>query len=157
MSEGVERSILNRDIEDALSETDIRNRPLNGEFSEESFHLFSIEVESDDSWIHPPPDGNREQVVFRQGFAKKVNGDWMFLLDQFPKKKFFFGRRKWRGPSPERVPLGIIDFDRSDLVLASEGLEVRKIQRFFSVGLIRPVDSLQKVFGNGILQAQKES
>jgi len=64
MSEGVERNILNRNIENALSETDIGDRPLNGGLPEKSLHLFSIEVESDDPWIHPPPDGNREQVVF---------------------------------------------------------------------------------------------
>ncbi len=73
MSEGVERGILNRDIEDTFSETDIGDRPLNGELPEKSFHLLSIEVESNDPWSHPPPDGNREQVVFGKGFAKKVN------------------------------------------------------------------------------------
>ena len=93
---------------------------MNGGLLEKLFHLFSIEVESDDLWIHPPPDGNREQVVFGQGFAKKVDGDWMFLLDQFPKKEFFFGIRKWRGPPLEGVSLGVINFDRSDVVLVNK-------------------------------------
>ena len=91
MSNGVERSILNRDIEDTFSETDIRDRPLNGELPEKGFHLLRIEVKSDDFWIHPPPDGNRKQLAFGKNFPEEVNSDWTFLLDQFSNKKFFFG------------------------------------------------------------------
>ena len=64
MSNGVERSILNRDIQDTLSETDIRDRPLNGELLEKASHLLPIEVKSDDFWIPPPPGGDRKQLVF---------------------------------------------------------------------------------------------
>ena len=58
MSEGIERSILNGDIEDALSETDIGDRPLDGKLPEKYFHLLPIEVESNDFWVHPSPDSD---------------------------------------------------------------------------------------------------
>ena len=58
MDNDAERSILNRDIEDTLSETDIGDRPLNGKLPEKPFHLLPIEVKSDDFWIRSPPDSH---------------------------------------------------------------------------------------------------
>ena len=157
MSESVERSILNRDIEDSFSETDVGDRPLNGELSEKSFHLVSVEIESDDLRVHPSLDGNREPLVGGKGLPKEIDGDGVFLFDQLLKKEFLFGVRRRRRFSPEGVSLGVIDLDRSDVVLAAENLEVGEIQGFFSVDLIHLVERFQKIFGNGILQTEKKS
>jgi hypothetical protein len=130
---------------------------LNGELSEKSFHLVSVEIESDDLRVHPSPDGNREPLVRGKGFPKEIDGDGVFLFDQLLKKEFLFGVRRWRRFSPEGVSLGVIDLDRSDVVLVDESLEVGEIQRFFSVNLIHPMEGFQKIFGNGILQTEKKS
>ena len=90
------------------------------------------------------------------GFAKKIDGHGLFLLDQFMKKKSFFGGRKWRRPTFKAISLGVIDLDRSDAVLVNEGLEVGGIERFFSLELVHPTEGLQKVFGNRPLQVEKE-
>jgi len=81
----------------------------------------------------------------------------MFRLDQFPKKEFLFWVKRWRGFSPEGSPLGVIDLDRSNMVLVDESPEGRKVQRFFSVDLIDPMEGFEKILGDGILQTEKES
>jgi hypothetical protein len=40
--------------------------------------------------------------------------------------------------------------------IVRKGLEVIGTQRFFSVLLIHPMDGLQKIFSDGILQSEKE-
>jgi hypothetical protein len=40
--------------------------------------------------------------------------------------------------------------------LVDQVAEIRRVQRFFSVDLIHSMEGLQKIFGNGILQAEKE-
>ena len=157
MSNRVERSILDGDIEDSLSETDIGDRPLNGELPEKSFHLVSIEIESDDFRVHPSPNGNREPLVPGKGLPKKIDRDRMFRLDQLPKKEFLFWVKRWRGLSLEGAPLGVIDLDRSDMVLVDESPEVGEVQRFFSIDLIDPMEGFEKILGDGILQAEKKS
>jgi hypothetical protein len=81
----------------------------------------------------------------------------MFHLGQFPEKEFLFGVKRWRGFSLEGVSFGVIDFDRSDVVLVDEGSEVREIQRFFSLDLVDSVEGFEKILGNGILQTEKKS
>ena len=157
MSNRVERSVLNGDIKDSLSETDIGDRPLNGELPEKSFHLVSVEIEGDDFWAHPPPNGNREPLVFGKGLPKEVDRDRMFHLDQLPKKELLFWVKRWRVLFLEGVSLGVIDFDRSDMVLVDESPEVMDIQRLFSVDLIHPMEGFQKIVGNRILQTEEKS
>jgi hypothetical protein len=50
-------------------------------------------------------------LAFGKGFAEKIDGDGLFLLDQFMKENSFFGGRKWGRPPPEGVSFGVIDLD----------------------------------------------
>jgi hypothetical protein len=43
------------------------------------------------------------------------------------------------------------------MVLVDESPEGRKVQRFFSVDLIDPMEGFEKILGDGILQTEKES
>jgi hypothetical protein len=81
----------------------------------------------------------------------------MFHLDQLPKKELLFWVKRWRVLFLEGVSLGVIDFDRSDMVLVDESPEVMDIQRLFSVDLIHPMEGFQKIVGNRILQTEEKS
>ena len=157
MSNRIERSVLDRDIEDPLSEADIGDRPMNGELPEKSFHLVPVEIESDDFRVHASPNGDREPLVFSKGLPKKIDRDRVFHLDQFPKKEFLFCVKRRRGFSLEGVSLGVIDLDRSDMVLVDQSPEVKQTQRFFCVDLVDPMEGFEKILGDGIFLTEKKS
>jgi len=113
MGEDEKIRILNRDKEDPLPETEVGDGPLNRKLAEKLFHPFSVQLEGDDSRSPLPFDGDREKVSFGQRSLEKIDGDRMFLLKDISQKGPFFNERG-RGPSPKKISLRIVEFDRGD-------------------------------------------
>src|SRR4030042_107466 len=80
MGKGIKISILDRDEENIFSWTEIGDDPLDGKLAKKPFHLFSVEMKSDESRHDLSRDRYGEPLVAFERYSEQVDDAGTFLF-----------------------------------------------------------------------------